>query len=481
MTISALPSLRQPESIHPEFYYTSDSFIIKIKHDINLLISTFKSSSSTSSSLGPFLNFKSIYKHLGWNLIHLSVIDSSLRKVWFNTIIRLFLDYLKPQVDPIEQIAALFSIYTFWGTQSAILDTKFNVIIDLNMLNYIKSIPKELGTHLNESYQSITDQLSTTTTTTPIQPIKTSLPKSHSHLDPSLFSARSSKPNRLLPSHSLYQIVTNLIQQNAFIIQPIETALVYPNLPTNSFVLESTLNPLSLSHLHRPSTYSTSSKVSFSEHIVSTQDELERWKESNWTLSDLREIRSQYLLKKSKLIEDHVEFDSIFLEAIRMTLQVIEKNGPGLNHLLESSDPVGEEQEGVGKDRDEEVKKQIALKAIRLQDSGESLEEWDEALNSLRSSGFDRYLDIKSMSDCVELIFGNFSIKSKSKISFDFNFGERTIDLVVLGVVVIVLGFVGFVVVLEFVVVVALVVVVLVVDDDGVVVDDDLKVKIKIN
>ncbi|KAH9811776.1 hypothetical protein DFH28DRAFT_421034 [Melampsora americana] len=203
MTISALPSLRQPESIDPKFYFTSDSFLNKIKHDINLLISNFKSRSTSSSS---------------------SSSSSIISLVWFDTIIRLFLDYLKVENDPFEQIAALFSIYTFWSTQSKILD-------------------------------------------------------------PSLFSISSSQPTQLLPSHSLYQIVTHLIQQNAFLIQPIQTALVYPHLPTNSFKLESSLNSiLSSNHLNK-STSSLHSKSSFSEQIISTQDEINRWIQSNWNLN----------------------------------------------------------------------------------------------------------------------------------------------------------------------------------------------------
>lgn len=91
MVCSVLPSLRQPESIHPSYYFSSQTFINQAQADVENLVKAFQSQTTHHQSQGPFLTFKSCYLRLGWSYIHLSVVDPALRSDWFKSIIRLFL------------------------------------------------------------------------------------------------------------------------------------------------------------------------------------------------------------------------------------------------------------------------------------------------------------------------------------------------------------------------------------------------------
>ncbi|KAG0150903.1 hypothetical protein CROQUDRAFT_37498 [Cronartium quercuum f. sp. fusiforme G11] len=353
MTVFALPSLRQPESISPEFYFTSEPFIAHARSDIDHLLNHYHHQLINKPTNGPFLTFKSIYLNLGWSYIHLAVVDPALRKQWFNSIVRIFLDYLKSDTDPLKQTAVLFALWSFWGTQPELLGPKFYIIVDVEMYQYIQRLPELLGSSLDKVFGTTIDQLD--------RPAPPQTVAQNPHVDPSLFS-NPTLP--LLPHHSLHQILGNLLKGHAFEIHPSETALVYPKLPTNKLILD---------HLPQASSSTLKSKPHLAEQIIATSDELARWASDFPNATDLRTLRSGYISTKSLLLtpDDSVRKEAL-TEAIAMTRRVIQKTGPGLDHLLFNNDREKSEEGG--------------LEAAVLVDGGEGVEEWDEAVKALKAN-----------------------------------------------------------------------------------------------
>lgn len=403
MPIYSLPSLRQPESISPQFYFTSQSFIDRAQTDIDSLLSAWITSAksnqqqhqlkhhhhplpnSNQKRLGPFLKFKSIYSRLGWIYIHLSVVDPALRRHWFNTLIRLFLNNLKEDVEPLRQIGTLFGLWCFWGTQpDSVLGPKHYIILDPDMLDYLKRIPSKFSNQLDQYFNSSIDECfdESKPSNTPGQsnlstnhsfPTSSLSIKHRVHLDPNIFGP---PPPTIKPSDSLHQVLKNLIDQDAFLIQPSEIALVYPPLPTNRVTFE---NPHSDSrqdlpdperhqsadHLQtttikpQPTQNVTPSSTVIPELIISTRSELVKWQKAQQNSlcnpALLNQLRDSYLSTKSFLSDqspssaftttDQVTTEpdpltrEIFSEAIGMTRKVIQKTGPGLDHLLFPNDP----------------------------------------------------------------------------------------------------------------------------------------------
>ncbi|KAH9464655.1 hypothetical protein MJO29_001682 [Puccinia striiformis f. sp. tritici] len=140
MAIYSQPSLRQPESISPEFYFSSQAFIKKAQADINQLLNTWQDSVRSlpphKKVLGPFLKFKSIYTQSRRIYIHLSAVNPALRKHWFSTLSRLLINQ---QNQPLKQIGALFTLWVLWSTQpeSSVLRPKQYIVINPKTDQYL--------------------------------------------------------------------------------------------------------------------------------------------------------------------------------------------------------------------------------------------------------------------------------------------------------------------------------------------------------
>jgi hypothetical protein len=412
MPIYSLPSLRQPESISPQFYFTSQSFISKAQSDIDNLLNTWQDSvkalatqpkqhhhhhqphyyhhyttsninnnhnSNQQKRLGPFLKFKSIYSRLGWIYIHLSVVDPALRKDWFNTLTRLFLNNLNQKTDTLKQIGSLFGLWALWGTQppESVLGPKQFIIIDPETRDYLDRLPSSVSEELNRYFKDSVDesfeqqqpqqqhpqQQPKNSHHPSLHPSSSALSTKHrAHLDPNIFGP---PPPTIKPADSVHQVLKNLRDQEAFLIQPTQTALVYPPLPTNRVTVEKSLidllDPDSMIDPHQ--THNTnkapdqSSPARLAETIRSTHLELHTLAHTHPnTLCDpvhLNLLRSSYLNSKAFLTHNPPEQSSsssstpsslhpsvdpltreLFTDAIGMTRKVIQKTGPGLDHLL---------------------------------------------------------------------------------------------------------------------------------------------------
>ncbi|KAI9626191.1 hypothetical protein H4Q26_015941 [Puccinia striiformis f. sp. tritici PST-130] len=224
MAIYSQPSLRQPESISPEFYFSSQAFIKKAQADINQLLNTWQDSVRSlpphKKVLGPFLKFKSIYTQSRRIYIHLSAVNPALRKHWFSTLSRLLINQ---QNQPLKQIGALFTLWVLWSTQpeSSVLRPKQyykdsdeesfeqpakNTSLNCQLNHHHH---KNLSHHPYHHHQNSSSSTSLTI-------------KHRAHLDPNIFGP---PPPTIKPSDWIHQVLRNLQEHHAFIIQPHQAAL----------------------------------------------------------------------------------------------------------------------------------------------------------------------------------------------------------------------------------------------------------------
>lgn len=86
---------RREFSIQPA-YFTSNLFVDSLREDILQLILSYNEAyyaaqQSSAMPLKPFALFKDIWQRLGWNLLHLKVLESRARDTFVNVVFRLFL------------------------------------------------------------------------------------------------------------------------------------------------------------------------------------------------------------------------------------------------------------------------------------------------------------------------------------------------------------------------------------------------------
>ncbi|OAV96951.1 hypothetical protein PTTG_26198 [Puccinia triticina 1-1 BBBD Race 1] len=393
MPIYSLPSLRQPESISPQFYFTSQPFIARAQADIDSLLAAWQDAvralpthhhhplpyyhpqsqpSSAQKKLGPFLKFKAIYARLGWIYIHLAVVDPALRRHCFNTLARLLLASLAPQTEPLRQIGSLFALWALWGTQpDAVLGPKLFIIIDPGTSHYLDRSPPP-------SPSSSTDTSKTPST----RPSPRPSPSSNTNPSPPSIApistpTSSAAPPTIKPSDSVFQVLKNLRDQHAFLIQPAETALTLPQT---------------------------------AQLLAATRAELARWEKAG-PLCDpaqLNQLRNSYLATKSFLPHHHHHQQQqsssssspsspaaakpdplareLFAQAIGMTRKVIQKTGPGLDHLLFPNDPrsATAPAEPSSSTEDNAGKKDghSSLDAFFLVDQAQSIPQLEQLLNT---------------------------------------------------------------------------------------------------
>ncbi|KAI8453142.1 hypothetical protein BY996DRAFT_8501998 [Phakopsora pachyrhizi] len=310
---------------------------------------------------------------------------------------------MKDQSNPLRQIGAFFGLWCFWGTQPEVLNPKQYVIVDTETFEYILSVPEKFEESINKKFGIRTDGFSNRERLqVPVQSQlnRKFIERHRVHLDPNLFgtkptsssslsvispsrnssplstissSSSSSLPSKPIvdackPSDSLIQVLSNLVRSDAFLIEPEPTALRHPHLPSNNLAPENpTVAPVIPIQPPQPVVSKKPRKRNhLGELILSAKEELDRsaLEMDRWDLSQLDQIRSNYLNSKSSFSilssesssncesrkdkgrnhsSNQLRFDpltdSIIGEAIGMTRRVIQKTGPGLDHLLFPKSP----------------------------------------------------------------------------------------------------------------------------------------------
>ncbi|KAI9631582.1 hypothetical protein KEM48_014233 [Puccinia striiformis f. sp. tritici PST-130] len=362
MAIYSQPSLRQPESISPEFYFSSQAFITKAQADINQLLNTWQDSVRSlpphKKVLGPFLKFKSIYTRLGWIYIHLSVVDPALRKHWFSTLSRLLINQLNQPNQPLKQIGPS-SPYGHYGVLSpnhrySDRNSTSSLILKLTDIS-THSLPNYPNNWIDTSKIQLTNHLNNPLKTLPstvnfiiiIIIILTIITKTHHH------HHQPHSPSNI--EHILTPTYSDLLhQQSSPQIRSIKVSL--QNSSSSDPQIYITPNP------QPPPITSHHNLDRITETVLKTKDEFQKWKiEQDQSLCDpteLNRLRTSYLSTKSFLNQPTASTSTssglglmvgnnnsdggaedpltkeLFIEAIGMTRKVIQKTGPGLDHLL---------------------------------------------------------------------------------------------------------------------------------------------------
>ncbi|GAA6060603.1 hypothetical protein JCM10212_004582 [Sporobolomyces blumeae] len=105
----------------------------------------------------PFEVFKEIWVETGWDVVHLvGIADGPARTPWGESVLRAFGEYLVPRVPPLEQVAALFAIYTFVKMQPTAMQRQL-LRIDVQTLDYVMTFPQTLAPHLDPTNASPLD------------------------------------------------------------------------------------------------------------------------------------------------------------------------------------------------------------------------------------------------------------------------------------------------------------------------------------
>ncbi|GAA6021788.1 hypothetical protein JCM10207_002059 [Rhodosporidiobolus poonsookiae] len=179
-TVHLLPSEeRGGYAVNADVYFASEPWITPLRADVDALLCAFAEQWEASSSAyasadptaaststtaaedeqlaqeSPFEVFKRVWVELGWSAIHLlGVPDGPLRSKWGDSVLRAFVERLKPDEEPLKQIAGLFAVYTFWGTQEGEVKKLF-VKADPPTVEYILTLPETLAPALDASRPSL--------------------------------------------------------------------------------------------------------------------------------------------------------------------------------------------------------------------------------------------------------------------------------------------------------------------------------------
>lgn len=93
MPVKVAPTIpRGITSVLRPFYYTSSLFVEPVREDILKLVTAFvdEYSSEPLEPEKPFTLFKKVWIDKGWDIVHLRVLDDYGRRVFLNTVTRLF-------------------------------------------------------------------------------------------------------------------------------------------------------------------------------------------------------------------------------------------------------------------------------------------------------------------------------------------------------------------------------------------------------
>ncbi|KAL5519211.1 hypothetical protein ACEPAH_894 [Sanghuangporus vaninii] len=115
-------------SIQPT-YFTSSLFVDALRADVRELERLFsrtyhaqldelvESKGANTKTLEPFMLFKQLWLRLGWQWLHLKVLEPRARETFLNAVLRVFLECIEPTESPTMRAVGLFSLYAFYMSQ----------------------------------------------------------------------------------------------------------------------------------------------------------------------------------------------------------------------------------------------------------------------------------------------------------------------------------------------------------------------------
>ncbi|BGP32936.1 hypothetical protein JCM10296v2_004722 [Rhodotorula toruloides] len=148
-TLSLVPPSSNFHTVLRLFFH-SDHWVLPLRADVDALLSAFKQRwASRTGDESPMQTLKALWSEMGWKwVLLLGCPEGPLRRGWGQTVVRAFVESLKPDVAPPRQAAALFALYLLTQTQAKGAEKLF-VQIDPNTFDYILTLPSRLAPALD--------------------------------------------------------------------------------------------------------------------------------------------------------------------------------------------------------------------------------------------------------------------------------------------------------------------------------------------
>ncbi|OCB87846.1 hypothetical protein A7U60_g4980 [Sanghuangporus baumii] len=143
-------------------YFTSSLFVDALRADIRELERIFsrtyhthldelvESNGANTRTLEPFILFKQLWSRLGWQWLHLKVLEPRARETLLNAVLRVFLECTEPTESPTMRAVGLFSLYTFYMSQPSTsiprqLQSARGIPIPVDTLERLLDFPESLN------------------------------------------------------------------------------------------------------------------------------------------------------------------------------------------------------------------------------------------------------------------------------------------------------------------------------------------------
>ncbi|KAL5533999.1 hypothetical protein ACEPAG_459 [Sanghuangporus baumii] len=143
-------------------YFTSSLFVDALRADVRELERIFSrtyhaqldelvdSNGANTKTLKPFILFKQLWLHLGWQWLHLKVLEPRARETFLNTVLRVFLECTEPTASSTMRAVGLFSLYAFYMSQPSTsipkkLQSAHGIPIPVDTLERLLDFPESLS------------------------------------------------------------------------------------------------------------------------------------------------------------------------------------------------------------------------------------------------------------------------------------------------------------------------------------------------
>ncbi|EGU12030.1 putative modular polyketide synthase [Rhodotorula toruloides ATCC 204091] len=148
-TISLVPPSSNFHTVLRLFFH-SDHWVLPLRADVDALLSGFEQRwASRMGEESPMQVIKALWSEMGWKwVLLLGCPEGPLRRGWGQTVVRVFVETLKPDVAPLRQAAALLALYLLTQTQAKGAEKLF-VQVDPDAFEYVTSLPSRLAPALD--------------------------------------------------------------------------------------------------------------------------------------------------------------------------------------------------------------------------------------------------------------------------------------------------------------------------------------------
>ncbi|KAK4334753.1 LOW QUALITY PROTEIN: Ribonuclease E [Rhodotorula toruloides] len=118
-TLSLVPPSSNFHTVLRLFFH-SDHCVFPLRADIDALLSGFEQRwASRMGEKSSMQVMKALWSEMGWKwVLLLGCPEGPLRRGWGQTVVRAFVEHLRPENPPLRQVAALFALYLLTQTQA---------------------------------------------------------------------------------------------------------------------------------------------------------------------------------------------------------------------------------------------------------------------------------------------------------------------------------------------------------------------------